>query len=167
MSTTPTVTPAESLSSFATRVGGYLAILLMVLATTPVPTAAMLGWLLAMVDCPVTVQGSLVQIGGTAQHLVTSWWSATPVVVLGASLILAHRATLGQQLGGVALVTFNSLLVNLLVMGLLLQAPPVAAHRLVRSLQLGYPVVMGGLLVVTVLYWTRRVVLPAQKAQVG
>ena len=166
MSSTPATTvEPEDWGPYLNRAGMYLALLVLVLLATPGPTASMLGWLLAMVSCPVEVHGSSLLVGEVRHLTVTPLWSAAPIVALGASLILAHRATLRQQVGGVALVAINSVGVNLLVLGLLVQAPSPQVNQLADALRWAYPLMMGVVLLVTVVYWAWRVVYASQKVQ--
>ncbi len=153
----PENTPQVEPESYWLRCCGYFTALLLVLLGTPVPTAAAVAWLLRLVDLDAQHVGPFLVISGYEARPVTDLWCAGPVIACGAALVLARQVPLGKRLAGVVLVSVNLFAINLLVLGLVAQLPP-SEGQAIASYAWAYPLLMGFALVVTVLYWTKRVV---------
>lgn len=141
------------------RALGYGAVLAMLLVTMPVPTAWLLAKMVQAVGLGVdiTLAGTWVTVGEAPARAVTFAWTAAPTAWLGMTIILAANAPEAKKFVGMMLLTFNALLVDLLFLGMIATAPPIAVSPLANALQWAFPVLMVLVLVVTLLYWFKRV----------
>ena len=141
----------------AVRALGWMLVLLVVLLTTPGPTAVLLSWMLSCLEIAVVRHGTTLVVEGLAPRVVNGAWCAWPVVVVGVSVILAQPAAFVKQCSGALFLAGNALVVNLLVLSLVASTTDADVPGLMTSLRVGYPLLMGLVLAVCLLYWFKRV----------
>ena len=137
-----------------------------------VPTAALIEGLLSASGVLVVREGAQLQVAGVLYRAVPAVSTAAPALVLGVAAVLAWPTGWLKRLIGVGLVVFHTVLLNIVVLALVVQAPSGLGTRVqvgpapglselevyTRTLHTVYPVAMTFVLAATLLFWTWRVV---------
>jgi hypothetical protein len=165
-----TAEPATSgnqldLPRYLARTAGWAAGALVLVLATPLcdllcarPTVSLAALLLQAAGESVWHGGSTIQVGLAPPRTVLGYWTAAPPFLIGAAFILTWPATAAKRALGLVAMLVDTVLINLVVLGWVTQAPDLTIDGVCRGLRLVYPPLMAGVVGVTLLYWLLRVV---------
>lgn len=153
------------------RALAWVAGLILVVVLTPLDdlifghfTAWLVNAMLSIDNLPVVRHGAELAIGDMAPRAIVGHWTAAPVWLVGLGFIIPYPTSLKRKMPGALLVLVNTVLINAMVIGWLIQSGESTENGaglfdlLVPGLRRVYPPVMTIVLVVTMSYWMARVV---------